>query len=237
MEEAKNIISSSQEEYSIPLKVLYPKVTTNQIGTEAFPDILSDFSTSFATSNYNRSTNIILASREINGFVLMPGETFSYNQVVGQRTSAAGFKEAPAYSSGKVVQEIGGGICQVSSTLYNAVLYSNLEIVERSNHAFKPSYVKPGLDATVSWGGPDFKFKNNRNYPIKIVCDTSGKNVHMYIYGLKMDSDCKVVLDAKYLSTVAAQTVYQTDSSLAPGETKVIQSASNGCKTATYKLL
>lgn len=97
----------------------------------------------------------------------MPGETFSYNQVVGQRTKAAGFKEAPAYLNGKVVQEYGGGICQVSSTLYNAVLYANLEITERTNHGFKPSYVKPGLDATVSWGGPDFKFTNNRNYPIK----------------------------------------------------------------------
>lgn len=237
LDEAKAQLSTYQEEYIIPLKTLYPNVTTNQIGTEAFPDLLSEFSTSFTSSNSNRSTNIILAADKINGTVLMPGETFSYNQVVGQRTAAAGFKPAPAYLNGKVVQEYGGGICQVSSTLYNAVLYSNLEITERYNHGFKPSYVKPGLDATVSWGGPDFKFTNNRNYPIKILCDTSGKILKIYIYGLKTDNDYTVVLDAQYISTVYAQTVYQKDSSLATGETRVIQSGSNGCKTATYKSL
>ena len=167
----------------------------------------------------------------------MPGETFSFNQTVGQRTKAAGFKEATAYSNGQVVQEVGGGICQVSSTLYNAVLYANLEIVERTNHGFKPSYVKPGLDATVSWGGPDFKFKNNRNYPVRIKTDTSGKVLKIYIYGLKTDNDYTVTLDAQYVSTVYYETIYQKDSSLGSGESKVIQSGSNGCKTATYKYL
>ena len=150
---------------------------------------------------------------------------------------AAGFKEGAAYSNGKVVQEVGGGICQVSSTLYNAVLYANLEIVERYNHGFAPSYVKPGLDATVSWGGPDFKFKNNRNYPIRIRTNTSGKKVRIYIYGLKTDNDYKVVLDAQYVSSVPFTTTYQKDSSLASGQSKVIQSGSNGCKTVTYKYL
>lgn len=237
MDEAKNLIASHQEEYSIPLKVLYPNVTTNQIGDDAFPDQLSKFSTSFSSSNYSRSTNISLAAQKLNGVVIMPGETFSYNQTVGQRTKAAGFKEAPAYLNGQVVQEVGGGICQVSSTLYNAVLYSNLEIVERYNHGFKPSYVKPGLDATVSWGGPDFKFKNNRNYPIRIKTDTSGKVLKIYIYGLKTDNDYTVKLDAQYVSNVPYKTIYQKDSSLASGESKVIQNGSNGCKTATYKYL
>lgn len=237
MDEAKNLIANHQEEYSIPLKVLYPNVTTNQIGDDAFPDQLSKFSTSFSSSNYSRSTNISLAAQKLNGVVIMPGETFSYNQTVGQRTKAAGFKEAPAYLNGQVVQEVGGGICQVSSTLYNAVLYSNLEIVERYNHGFKPSYVKPGLDATVSWGGPDFKFKNNRNYPIRIKTDTSGKVLKIYIYGLKTDNDYTVKLDAQYVSNVPYKTIYQKDSSLASGESKVIQNGSNGCKTATYKYL
>lgn len=159
LDEAKEMLKTEQDEYSIPLKTLYPNVTTNQIGNEAFPDMLSSFSTSYTSSGYNRSTNIELAAKKLDGYVLMPGETASYNQIVGQRTKTAGFKEGAAYSNGKVVQEVGGGICQVSSTLYNAVLYANLEIVERYNHGFAPSYVKPGLDATVSWGGPDFKFK------------------------------------------------------------------------------
>lgn len=235
MEDAKAIISNQQDEYTIPLKITYPNVTTNQIGNEAFPDLLSQFSTSFTSSGYNRSNNIILSSAKLNGLVLMPGEEFSYNQAVGQRTKAAGFRKAGAYSNGKVVQEVGGGICQVSSTLYNAVLYANLEIVERTNHYFNPGYVKAGLDATVSWGGPDFRFRNNRNYPIRIVTDTSGKKLKVYIYGLKTDDDCTVVLDPRYISSVPYKTTYQNDASLATGETRVISSGSNGCKTATYK--
>lgn len=237
LDEAKALVSNYQAEYSIPLKTLYPNVSTNQIGSEAFPDLLSQFSTSFSSSNYNRSTNIILAAEKINGTVLMPGETFSYNQVVGQRTKEAGFREAAAYLNGEVVQEYGGGICQVSSTLYNAVLYANLDITERSNHYFKPSYVKPGLDATVSWGGPDFKFTNNRNYPIRIACDSSGKNLRIYIYGLRTDNDYTVELDAQYISTVYYKITYKTDTSLASGSSRVIQSGSNGCKTSTYKNL
>lgn len=237
MEAAKDMISNYQEEYEIPLKVLYPNVTTNQIGNEAFPDELSSFKTSYTTSGYSRSTNIELAAKKLNDVVIMPGETFSFNQTVGQRTKSAGFKEATAYSNGKVVQEVGGGICQVSSTLYNAVLYANLEIVERTNHGFKPSYVKPGLDATVSWGGPDFKFKNNRDYPVRIKTDTSGKILRIYIYGLKTENDYTVTLDAQYVSNVPFKTIYQDDSSLGSGESKVIQSGSNGCKTATYKYL
>lgn len=235
MEDAKAIISNQQDEYTIPLKITYPNVTTKQIGNEAFPDLLSQFSTSFTSSGYNRSNNIILSSAKLNDLVLMPGEEFSYNQAVGQRTKAAGFRKAGAYSNGKVVQEVGGGICQVSSTLYNAVLYANLEIVERTNHYFNPGYVKAGLDATVSWGGPDFRFKNNRNYPIRIVTDTSGKKLKVYIYGLKTDDDCTVVLDPRYISSVPYKTTYQKDPSLATGETRVISSGSNGCKTATYK--
>lgn len=235
MEDAKAIISNQQDEYTIPLKITYPNVTTNQIGNEPFPDLLSQFSTSFTSSGYNRSNNIILSSAKLNGLVLMPGEEFSYNQAVGQRTRAAGFREAGAYSNGKVVQEVGGGICQVSSTLYNAVLYANLEIVERTNHYFNPGYVKAGLDATVSWGGPDFRFRNNRNYPIRIVTDTSGKKLKVYIYGLKTDDDCTVVLDPRYISSVPYKTTYQNDASLATGETRVVSSGSNGCKTATYK--
>lgn len=237
MDEAKEMLKTYQEQYTIPLKVTYPNVSTNDIGSEAFPDLLSSFRTSFTSSNSNRSTNIRLSSEKINGTVLMPGETFSFNQVVGKRTPEAGFKPATAYSNGEVVQEYGGGICQVSSTLYNAVLYANLEITERTNHGYKPTYVDPGLDATVSWGGPDFKFTNNRDYPIRIVCDTSNKILNIYIYGLKRDTDYRVVLDAQYVSTVNYKTVYQKDSSLASGQSRVIQSGSNGCKTATYKYL
>ena len=170
VEEAKAMLQEDKEEYTIPLKTLYPNVTTNMIGQEAFPDLLSSFPTYYSTSDRDRTTNLILAANKINGTVVMPGEVFSYNQVVGERTIAAGYKEAPIYVNGEVVDGLGGGICQVTSTLYNAVVLANLEIVERSNHQFVPSYVKASRDATVVYGSIDFKFKNNRNYPIKILC-------------------------------------------------------------------
>ena len=173
LEEASKMLEEEKEEYTIPLKILYPKVTTNMIGTEAFPDLLSSFSTKYNARDTDRTTNLKLAANKINGTVLMPGETFSYNQVVGARTIAAGYKEAPIYVQGQVVDGLGGGICQITSTLYNAVLFANLEIVERSNHQFVPSYVSASRDATVVYGSIDFKFKNNRNYPIKLICSVA----------------------------------------------------------------
>ena len=197
IDEAKNIISSEQkEEYTIPLKVIYPNVTTNMIGTEAFPDLLSTFSTKYAASNKNRTTNLILAANKINGTVLMPGETFSYNKVVGARTIATGYREAPIYVKGEVVDGVGGGICQITSTLYNAVVYANLEITQRTNHQFVPSYVTASRDATVVYGSLDFQFKNNRNYPIKLVCSVSNGVATFQIFGLKQDDDCEVQINS-----------------------------------------
>lgn len=197
LDDAKNLLQEEKDEYVIPLKVLYPSVTTNMIGTEAFPDLLSEFSTKYAASNKNRTTNLILASKKINGTVLMPGETFSYNKVVGARTIAAGYKEAPIYVSGRVEYGIGGGICQITTTLYNAVLYANLDIVERSNHQFVPSYAGPSRDATVVYGAIDFKFKNNRDYPIKITCSVSGGIANFKIWGLKSDNDYEVQITSR----------------------------------------
>lgn len=237
LEEVKAQYAEAETEYVIPLKVVYPKVSTNQIGSEAFPDQLSTFSTKFSTKNVNRSTNIRLAVKKINGTVLMPGQSFSYNQTVGKRTVAAGFKVAAVYANGEVSEGVGGGICQVSSTLYNSVLLSNLEIVERHNHSFNPGYVPAGQDATVSWGGPDFKFKNNRSYPIRIAASVSGGTITIQIFGMKQDDDYTVKIRSSVIGSIAPKTTYKTDPSLAPGETKVLQKGSNGVKSVTYKIL
>ena len=197
VEEAKQLITAeAKEEYSIPLKTLYPSVTTSMIGTEAFPDQLASFSTNYNTRDSDRTTNLRLAANKVNGTVLMPGETFSYNKVVGQRTIAAGYKEAPIYVNGQVVDGLGGGICQISSTLYNAVIYANLDIVTRSNHQFVPSYVTASRDATVVYGATDFQFKNNRKYPIKIMCSVSGGVASVRIFGLKQDDDYDVEISS-----------------------------------------
>lgn len=208
LDEAKTLIESEdKEEYTIPLKVLYPSITTNMIGTEAFPDLLSSFSTKYSASAVDRTTNLRLAASKINGTVVMPGETFSYNQVVGARTIAAGYKEAPIYVQGKVVDGLGGGICQITSTLYNAVVFANLEIVERTNHQFIPSYVTASRDATVVYGAIDFKFKNNRNYPIKLVCSVSGGIASFQIFGLKGDNEYDVNISS-YVTGTTSNSIY-----------------------------
>lgn len=200
MEEAENLLQQDQEEYVIPLKVTVPEITTKMIGTEAFPDLISEFSTKYSQSQKDRTTNLKLAAEKINGTVLMPGEVFSYNTVVGKRTIDAGYKEAKIYVNGEVVDGLGGGICQVSSTLYNAVLYANLEIVERRNHQFVPSYAGAGLDATVVYGSIDFQFKNTRNYPIKIQCSVDRGICNFQIYGLKEKTEYEVNVWANVIS-------------------------------------
>lgn len=196
VEEVKQMLKEKQEQYIIKLIYTIPEFTKNQIGTEAFPDLLSSFSTKYNASDRDRTTNLKLASNSINGIVLMPGEEFSYNTVLGPRTAARGYKNAKIFSNGEVVDGIGGGICQISSTLYNAVLYANLEITQRRNHQFVTSYLKAGLDATVVYGSQDFKFKNSRKYPIKIVSQVSGGVAKIEIYGKKEDVEYGIKLSA-----------------------------------------
>lgn len=237
LDDAKKLVTQNQESFTIPLKVLKPKVTVKSLGQEAFPDLLATYSTTYSTGNANRATNIALAVKSVNGYVLMPGETFSYNSTVGERTASRGYKEAGVYLNGEVTTGLGGGICQVSSTLYNAILLANLEIVERSNHTFKPTYVPAGQDATVSWGAPDFKFKNNRNYPIRISASTSNGTILFNVYGLKSDDDYQVKILSYEVGSIPFSTQYQETSSLPSGTQKVSQAGSNGCKTQTYKVL
>ena len=162
VESAKELLKEDKEEYVIKLIITKPDKTLDEIGPEAFPDQLSTFTTRYDVSDKDRTTNLEIACKKINGTVLLPGEIFSYNKTLGARTASSGYKNAKIYESGKVVDGIGGGICQISSTLYNSVLLANLEIVERRNHQFVTSYVGQGRDATVVYGMTDFKFKNTR---------------------------------------------------------------------------
>lgn len=237
MEDAKKLLEEDKEEYSIPLKITIADKTVNDLGEDAFPNVLGTFTTRYDASNKNRSNNISLASEKIDGTVIMPGETFSYNQTVGKRTIDAGYKEAGAYAGGKVVQEVGGGICQVSSTLYNAVLYANLEIVDRSNHYFETSYVDPGRDATVSWGSVDFKFKNNRKYPIKIEAISKNGVTKMSIKGIKEEKEYEVIIQSKVTSIIQKNVKYKEDHSLDSAVEQVEQEGHNGCTSKTYKIL
>ena len=237
MDEAKELLKEDKDEYTIPLKITIAEKTLSDLGAEAFPNELGSYSTKFNVSNSNRNNNIKLATNKINGTIILPGETFSYNQTVGKRTIQAGFKEAGAYAGGQVVQEVGGGICQVSSTLYNAVLYANLEIVERSNHHFETSYVAASRDATVSWGTLDFKFKNNRKYPIKVVATCNNGVVSVGIYGIKEEVEYEVIIQSKKLSTVYRETKYENDNSIESGKEVVVQNGHEGCISEAYKIV
>ena len=237
LEEAEKILSEEKEEYTIPLKITKPEKTLTDLGEEAFPDKIATYSTRYDPSNLNRSNNLSISAEKIDGTILLPGETFSYNQTVGERTIAEGYKEAGAYAGGKVVQDVGGGICQTSSTLYNAALLANLEIVDRSNHQFLTSYVAAGRDATVSWGTIDFQFKNNRTYPIKIEASAKNGVCLMSIYGIKEETEYEVVIQSEVLSYIPYTIKYEDDTGLAEGKEIVAQSGYRGCKSETYKVL
>lgn len=238
VEEAQQLIDREEKtEYIIPLNITKAEIQLNDIGVEAFPYEIQKFSTRYDASNYSRSKNLEIAASKINGTVLMPGEIFSFNNVVGERTVAEGYQNAKIYSNGQVVDGLAGGICQISSTLYNVVLLSNLEIVERYNHSFTTSYVAAGRDATVVYGIKDFKFKNNRNYPIKIEAIVSNGIATFSIHGIEEEEEYTVKIIPKTTQTIPYTTQTIIDSTLEPGTMKVTQAGASGCKVTTYKEL
>lgn len=236
VELAKNMLKQEQDEYVIDLIITKPIVTINDLGEIAFRDVLSTFTTKYDVSNKDRTTNLKLAAEKINGTVLAVGEEFSYNKVVGERTIAAGYKEAKVYSNGEVVDGVGGGVCQISTTLYNTVLLANLDVTERRNHQFVTSYVPAGRDATVVYGSQDFKFKNNRKYPIRIEATVNNGITKISLYGIKEDEEYDISFQTNTISTIPYTTAYKEDKSLAAGEEKIKQRGANGLVTETYKI-
>ena len=236
IESAKAILSEEKEEYEIPLNITKPGKTVKEIGTEAFPDLLATFSTNYKASNVNRTTNLKLAANKINGTVLLPNEEFSYNKVVGERSEKTGFKMAATYSNGQVVDGIGGGICQISSTLYDAVVMANLDVTERRNHQFVTSYLPAGKDATVVWGSQDFKFVNTRQHPIRIVATVESGVATLQIWGVREEVEYDISIETKKIATIAYTTQYVQDASLPAGQQKIVQAGSNGRKVEAYKV-
>lgn len=178
--------AQSGETFSVPLTITQPRVTREELEAKLFKDLLGE-ATSTVSGSAARKSNVKLAASACSEKIILPGEVFSYNEATGPRTAAKGYQSAPAYYNGATVQEIGGGVCQPSSTLYYAVLHTTLEIVERTNHRYAVGYVPDGMDATVSYGSLDFKFRNNTDYPIKIVTssyDAGGaRKLNVKIYG------------------------------------------------------
>ena len=199
--------------------------------------LISAYTTN-TTSNKNRNTNIQLSAAAINGITVLPGEIFSFNGTTGERTAAKGYKEAAAISGGQSKDEIGGGVCQTSSTLFNAVARANLEIIERNPHAWPSNYVEKGFDATVNWPGLDFKFKNNTEWPIFIIAGYSKQKVTVNIYGMSLGAGVKIDLESELIRTIPKPegTDYVINTSLAPGESKKTVTARQGYVVKTWKV-
>ncbi len=222
----------------VPMTFLNAAVTGDSIGENLFHDVLASADTDHVY-NPNRTTNLTLAARALNGTIVGPGELFSFNRTVGERTEEKGYKPAAIYSGGQTVDGVGGGICQVASTLYYCALYADLEIVERTEHQFAVEYVPYGMDATIYWGALDFKFRNNTDYPIRIDASVSGGQVHVKLVGTETkDYYIKMVYettDGPYYGSVQYKEFpANNDKGYVDGE--VIQTAYTGFSVKTYKI-
>ena len=224
------------ETVSVPAVIEEPEVTASDLKMLLFRDVLGEART-HVSGSAGRIGNVKLSAKLINGIVLNSGDTFSYNDSVGKRTEARGFKPAPAYVKGETVDEVGGGICQTSSTLYLACLLSNMEITERYAHRYVPAYIDWGMDATVSWGGPDYKFTNNTLYPVKIVTEYSKGYLTIKLLGTNIDG-IRVKMTNEVLSKTPWETVYQEDSTMVPGSPDVVKvTPYTGYKVKTYQTI
>lgn len=224
------------ETLTVEFQILVPEVTEMSLTDGLFRDVLAEAHT-YVTNNANRTNNLDLACRAIDGLILRPGETFSFNNVVGERTAAKGYKEANVYVGGRTEPQLGGGICQVASSIYYCVLISELEVVQRSEHMYKVDYMPNGVfgtDATVYWGHVDFKFRNNTKYPIRIDANVANGDVNITFVGTET-RDYYVEMKQKVLATYSYETVEKEDKTgkYKPGETMV--TPYTGYKVETYK--
>ena len=227
------------ETVSIPLTVTQPKETKASLSAKLFRDLLGKGTTKVGGSAA-RKNNVALSAKACNGVILLPGEVFSYNGTTGSRSADKGYQAAPVYVGGASTDEVGGGICQTSSTIYYAVLHTTLEVVERRSHMYNTGYVPAGMDATVYYGSTDFRFKNNTNYPVKIVTESYDQGGSRYLtvklYGTNETGTYAVPKSTTY-DQVTPTTQYKADSSIPRGTTQVDrkQNPYTGVKAKTVR--
>jgi len=232
----KSMIESNIDQLNdiyVPYDEIEPKTTAklyNKVN-----GLLAHFSTSFKSSASGRINNIILSANSFKGKIVLPGEVVSYNKTTGPRNSKNGYEDAPVIVNGELTPGIGGGVCQTSTTLYNALLLADLEILERHPHSIPPAYVPKGTDAAVAGTYYDLVFKNNFDFPIYIDTKIINKTVHFYIYGDAANRDYKIKIGTKLLETIPYKTVEKLNTDLEPGTRNLVQEGRNGYKVATYK--
>ena len=238
IEEAKKAFeqSGNEPEFTFPVKFTEPTMSMQDFQSKLFRDTLSTVTSSFNPGLKGRTTNVKLACDFCNDIILNPGDEFSYNGAVGPRTYERGFKDATVYVAGTTEEGVGGGICQVSSTIYSAALHADLKIVERHNHSYMITYVPLGEDATVVYGSKDFRFQNNTDYPVKIRV-TYGKNtMTVSLIGTNV-SNKTVEIATKRLSSTPFNVIYQTDPSIPVDTQKVKNNGYTGYVTESYRIV
>lgn len=221
---------------AMPVVTDEPKVTVDSLRQAGIVVMQSIFSTRFNTDDVKRSTNVRLAAEKINGQLLQPGQTFSFNETVGPRDKVSGFQEAMEFFDGELVPGIGGGICQVSSTLYNAALLANLDIKERLNHAKPLGYIGLGRDATVAYGVLDFKFVNTSNSPVMLVCEISGDTLYAAVFGREKIRET-IDIYITEVKEIPPVTVKKPDPQLLVGETKVENKGAPGYDLKVFRVV
>ena len=242
LEEAEEMLRKAEKGSTIviPILVVEPELSHEELESMLFRDVLGERTTNVAGTS-NRFHNVTLATGFVDDTLLNPGELFSFNEIVGNRTSARGFQEANAYVGGLLQQEIGGGICQVSSTIYGALLYTDLEVVERKSHGMIVAYMKDkdgntvhGQDATVAWGLIDFKFRNNTELPIRVEAKLDGRELTVKLIGTKM-VDTYIELEYVEISRTAPNVEYRDDDTMYIGEESQIAGGMFGIVAETYR--
>ena len=219
----------------VRVETLEPQITREDVTSEY--GMIAYAVTNASSSSSNRIKNIQNAVSLINGYRLPDGATFSFNEVVGERTTDRGFRRAPAYSGGEVTEEVGGGICQVSTTLFNAAVKSDMEIVERHNHSLTVAYVDKGKDAAVNWKSQDLRFTNHSGDDVYICCFvTEDKRVRFALFGRLLPNGETITLEGRTTDTIKYDTEYVESAFLMPGETKVSSQGKNGYKAEAYKI-
>ena len=228
-------LSAGGASVNLQIETIAPAGTQENVASQY--GMISYAITNASSSSSNRLSNIRLALSMIDGTCLEPGESFSFNAVVGQRTTDRGFKTATAYSGGKVTEEVGGGICQVSTTLFNAVVKADLKVDERHSHSLTVSYVDLGKDAAVDWGNKDLRFTNTSSDRVYICCYlTEDKRVRVGVFGKLLDDGVTITLEGVKTGTVDYTTEYQMNFELYSGQTRLVQNGKKGYKATTYKI-
>lgn len=229
----EGIRTINEDQILIPVNYIKPTILADSLS--AVKEVVGEFFTVFNAEVTGRSTNISIASSSINGVLLMPNDTFSFNNQTGPRGIKEGYQEAPVIVNGKLVPGVGGGICQVSSTLYNAVVRADLQVLKRQNHSLPVAYVPLGHDATVFYGYIDFEFQNNKPYPIYLESFAKGNRVFVRIYSTKTD-DMVIRLLSEVIETIEPKVEIRRDPTLPMGERKIEKEAKRGYKVKTYKV-